>query len=130
MNLKERSASESIDDNSHFSEDSSNNDAECGSTIHYSESSLTTMSSLEEFSEGPECQQPHQTESLSRTEYRMSRSLTSPSKSFVRELAYGDYDHFAVSPLSGPIPDSGSGPGISLRSTSSNASSHSFAFPM
>ena len=126
----EPSASESIDDNSHLSEVSSNSEAESRSTVHLSDSSSTTMSSLEEFLEGPECQQPHKTESLSRTEDRMSRSLTGPSQSFVNELAYGDCGSFAVNPLSGysgTIPCSGS---ISLRSTSSTASSHSFAFPM
>ncbi|XVF49900.1 hypothetical protein PTKIN_Ptkin04bG0053200 [Pterospermum kingtungense] len=101
----ERSAIELFDENSHLSEVSSNSEAESGSTIHFSESSSTTMSSLEESLEGPECQQPQKTEiaSLSRTEYRMSRSLT------------------------GPVPCSGA---ISLRSASSSASSHSFAFPI
>ncbi|XVF49901.1 hypothetical protein PTKIN_Ptkin04bG0053200 [Pterospermum kingtungense] len=125
----ERSAIELFDENSHLSEVSSNSEAESGSTIHFSESSSTTMSSLEESLEGPECQQPQKTEiaSLSRTEYRMSRSLTGPSQSFVSGLDYGDCDPFAVFPLSGPVPCSGA---ISLRSASSSASSHSFAFPI
>ncbi|XP_022738104.1 uncharacterized protein LOC111290870 isoform X2 [Durio zibethinus] len=129
------SSTESIDENIHLSEVSSNSEAESGSTIHLSDSSLTTMSSLEEFLESPEYLQPHITESLSRTEERVSRSLTltGPSQSSVNELARGDCGSFAVSPLSGtitysgPIPFSGS---ISLRSTSSTASSQSFAFPI
>ncbi|XVF08888.1 hypothetical protein REPUB_Repub07fG0043000 [Reevesia pubescens] len=125
LNPMEPSATEPIDDNGLLSEVYSNSELESGSTIHLSDSSLTTMSSLEEFLQGPECQQPHKTESLSRTEDRMSGSLTGPSQSFVNQLAHEDSGSFAVSPLSGPIPCSGS---ISLRSTSSTASS--FAFPI
>ena len=122
----EPSAAESNDENSHLS-DVSSSETESGSTSHFSDSSLTTMCSLKEFLEGPECQQTHKTESLSRTEDRISSSLTGPSQSFVNQLGRGDGGSFAVSPLSGPIPCSGS---ISLRSTSSTASNHSFAFPM
>ncbi|OMP12319.1 hypothetical protein CCACVL1_00043 [Corchorus capsularis] len=125
LNPLESSASESIEDSSHLSEASSNSEAESGSTIrHLSDSSLTTMSSLEEFLEGPEYQQPPKTDNLFRTEDTMSRSVTGPSLSFINQLG-----SFAVSPLSvsGPIPCSGN---ISLHSTSSNASSKSFAFPM
>ncbi|XWS60398.1 hypothetical protein CRYUN_Cryun07bG0033200 [Craigia yunnanensis] len=133
LNPMEPSATESIDDNSHLSEVSSNSEAESGRTVHLFDSSLTTMSSLEEFLESSECQHPHKTESLSRTEHRMSRSLTGPSQSFVNELAYGDCGPSQVSPLSAPITYSGPMPcsgSISLRSTSSIASSNSFVFPM
>ncbi|XVF11732.1 hypothetical protein REPUB_Repub08aG0053000 [Reevesia pubescens] len=85
LNPAKPSATESIDDNGQLSEVSCNSEAESGSNIHLSDSSLTTISSLEEFLQGS----------------------------------------FAISPLSSPIPCSGS---ISLRSTSSTASS--FAFPI
>ncbi|XVF54481.1 hypothetical protein PTKIN_Ptkin05aG0183900 [Pterospermum kingtungense] len=124
LNHMEPSASESNDDNSHSSEVSSHSEAESGSTIPFSDSSLTTtMCSLKEFLESPECQQTQKTETLS----RISRTLTGPSQSFANQLDHGDCGSFAASPLSGPIPCSGS---ISLRSTSSTASNQSFAFPM
>ncbi|XWS51266.1 hypothetical protein CRYUN_Cryun12cG0162000 [Craigia yunnanensis] len=126
LNHMEPYAAETTDENSHLSEVSSHSEGESGSTIHFSESSLTTMCSLKEFLEGPECQQTHKTESLSRTKDKISRSLTGPSQSFVNQLGHRDCGSFAVSHLSGPIPCSGS---ISLRSTSSTASNHSFAFP-
>ncbi|XWS37240.1 hypothetical protein CRYUN_Cryun19dG0026400 [Craigia yunnanensis] len=126
LNHMEPSAAEPIDENSHLSGVSSS-EAESGSTIYFSDSSLTTMCSLKEFLEGPECQQTHKTESFSWTKDRISRSLTGPSQSFVNQLGHGYCGSFAVSPLSGPIPCSGS---ISLRSTSSTASNHSFAFPV
>ncbi|KAK6276090.1 hypothetical protein POUND7_005799 [Theobroma cacao] len=133
LNPVEPSATESIEDNRYLNEVSSNSGAESGSTINLSDSSLTTMSSLEEFLEGPECQQPYNTKRLSRTEDRTSRSLTGPSQSFVNQLAHGDCGSFALGPLSGPITYSGPIPcsgSISLRSTSSTASSNSFAFPI
>ncbi|GMI76768.1 hypothetical protein HRI_001346100 [Hibiscus trionum] len=114
-------------DDIHLSEVSSNGEAESGSTIHLSDSSLNTMSRLEELLQGSGCQQPHKTEGLSRTEDRMSRSLTGSGQSNINEISHGDCDPFAPSPLSGPIPCSGS---VSLRSSSSTASSHSFAFPI
>ncbi|XWS60396.1 hypothetical protein CRYUN_Cryun07bG0033000 [Craigia yunnanensis] len=86
LNPMEPSATESIDDNSHLSEVSSNSEAESGRTVHLSDSSLTTMSSLGEFLESSESQHPHKTESLSRTEDRMSRSLTGPSQSLLMNL--------------------------------------------
>ncbi|MBA0790156.1 hypothetical protein Gohar_014821 [Gossypium harknessii] len=76
----------------------------------------TTMSNLEEFLQGSECQQPHKTEGL-------LRSLRGPSQSIINEMASGDCGSIAAS----PIPCSGS---MSLRSSSSTASSHSFAFPI
>ncbi|MBA0732186.1 hypothetical protein Gogos_016293 [Gossypium gossypioides] len=62
----------------------------------------TTMSNLEEFLQGSECQQPHKTDGL-------PRSLTGPSQSIVNEMASGDCGSIAAS----PIPCSGS---MSLRS--------------
>ncbi|XVE54653.1 hypothetical protein DITRI_Ditri03aG0099400 [Diplodiscus trichospermus] len=126
-NHMEPSLAEPIDENGHLSEVSSCHEADSGSAIHISDSSLTTMVSLQEFSEGPECQQTHKTKRLSGTKDRISRSLTGPSQSFVNQLGHGDCGSFAISHLSGPIPSSGS---ISLRSTSSTASNHSFAFPI
>ncbi|MBA0577683.1 hypothetical protein Golob_024664, partial [Gossypium lobatum] len=76
----------------------------------------TTMSNLEEFLQGSECQQPHKTEGL-------PRSLTGLSQSIVNKMASGDCGSIAAS----PIPCSGS---MSLQSSSSTASSHSFAFPI
>ncbi|XP_039064520.1 uncharacterized protein LOC120209643 [Hibiscus syriacus] len=102
-------------------------EAESGSTIHLSDPSLNTMSSLEEFMQGSGCQQPHKTEGLSRTEDRMSRSLTGSGQSIVNEIAHDDCCPFTTSPLSGQIPCSSSD---SLRSSSSTTSSHSFAFPI
>ncbi|XVE56761.1 hypothetical protein DITRI_Ditri04bG0036700 [Diplodiscus trichospermus] len=116
LNPTEPSATEPIDDNSHLSEVSSNSEAESGSTIQIYDSCSTTMSSHEECLEGSASQKPDKTESLSRA-----------SQSSVNELGYGDCGSFAVSLLSGPTPCSGS---ISLQSTSSATSSHSFAFPI
>ncbi|XP_039034429.1 uncharacterized protein LOC120170539 [Hibiscus syriacus] len=101
-------------------------EAESRNTFHLSDPSLNPTSSLEEFMQGSRCQQPHKTEGLSRTEDRMSRSLTNSGQSIANEITHGDCDPFAKSPLSGPIPCSGS---VSLRSSSSTTSSHSFAFP-
>ncbi|XP_022755674.1 uncharacterized protein LOC111303575 [Durio zibethinus] len=127
LNHFKPSAAESIGDNSHLREVSSHSEAESGSTLHFSDSSLTTMCSLKEFLEGPECQQTHKTENLSRTKDRISQSLTVSSQSFINQLGQGDCGSFAVNPLSSPIPCSGS---ISLQSTSSTASNHSFALPI
>ncbi|KAK8680437.1 hypothetical protein V6N13_109381 [Hibiscus sabdariffa] len=114
-------------DDIHLSEASSDAEAESGRTIHISDSSLNTMSSLEEFIQGSGCQQPQKTEGLSKTEDRMPRSLTGSGQSIVNEISHGDCCSFPPSPLSGAIPCSGS---VSLRSSSSTASSHSFAFPI
>lgn len=77
---------------------------------------MTTMSSLEVFLQGSECQQPHKTEGL-------PSILTGPSQGIVNEMDSGDCGSIAASLI--PCSDS-----MSLRSSSSTASSHSFAFPM
>ncbi|KAL4323541.1 hypothetical protein GQ457_11G027450 [Hibiscus cannabinus] len=114
-------------DDIHLSEVSSDAEAESGSSIHLSDSSLNTMSSLEEFIQGSGCQQTHKTKGFSRTEDRIPKSLTGSGQSVVNEISHGDCGSFPPSPLSGTMPCSGS---VSVRSSSSTASSHSFAFPI
>ncbi|KAK8489591.1 hypothetical protein V6N11_037076 [Hibiscus sabdariffa] len=76
---------------------------------------------------GSGCQQPHKTEDLSGIEYRMTISLTGSTQSNVNEIAHGDCGSFAASPLSGPIPCSGS---VSLRSSSSTGFTKQIAIGM
>ncbi|KAE8658300.1 hypothetical protein F3Y22_tig00116971pilonHSYRG00101 [Hibiscus syriacus] len=96
-------------------------EAESGNTIHLSDPSLNTMSSLA-FMQGSGCQQPHKTEGL-------EGSRIGCQEAIVKEIAHGDCDPFARSPLSEPIRCSDS-VSLRLRSSRSTTSFHLFAFHM